>query len=215
MRTALLAALVGVLVVTQPGVASAGSVVLNFDSVSLAPGTCANASGYLSGYGVTFSPVSAGTSSVICNSVATSATAVSGVNVFYALPAVANNDLSYDLLFSTPLTELSFTRAAVDPGNSLPAWNAYAYDASNALLDSIVQPALFPGPPAAVFTLSGAGITRLRFDAFNSAQRTFNHPPIDDMVLTKVPEAGTTLMLLGSALTSLGVLRRKFAARGR
>jgi hypothetical protein len=67
--------------------------------------------------------------------------------------------MSYELRFEEPLTELSFIRTTVPSHTSLPPWSAYAYNASNALLSSIVEPPRYPGPPAATFRLAGPGIT--------------------------------------------------------
>jgi hypothetical protein len=123
---------------------------------------------------------------------------------FFGLAAVTNTDESYDLLFASPLSSLSITRATVAAHTSLPQWSALAFDASNTLLDSVGEPAIFPAPTAAVFTLDGPGIARLRVNAFNSASRTFNHPPFDDMTLgvAEVPEPA--LLLIGSGLTAHG-----------
>jgi hypothetical protein len=139
----------------------------------------------------------------------------SSPNVFFGLPAVSNTDESYDLLFSVPLTQLSFTRATIAPNTALPPWSAFAFDASNNVLGSVVQPLMFPGPVAADFVLTGPGIVRLRFAAFNSAHVTFNHPPIDDLTLTtpSVPEPAA-LMLLGTGLVrALFRQRRRRMAR--
>jgi hypothetical protein len=67
---------------------------------------------------------------------------------------------------------------------ALPPWSASAFDASDNLLSSVSRGLQFPGPPAESFTLLGPGIVRVRFASFNSAHVTFNHPPIDNMVLT-------------------------------
>lgn len=211
-RTLTSLCLVAVLGTIPTGTAGAASITLDFDSVPLSPGSCADASSYLNSFGVTFVAVSPGAMSIICNSVGTSVTPSSPNNVFFVQPAVTNTDESYDLLFSTPLTEISFTRATVDPATALPAWNAFAFDASDNLLDSVTQPLLFPGPPAASFTLTGMGITRLRIDAFNSAHVTFNHPPFDDLILvtpatSEVAEPGS-LLLLGSGILAAGLRRR-------
>jgi len=133
---------------------------------------------------VSFVAISAGAHPVICNVSGTSVTPTSGTNVFFVLPAVTNTDLSYELRFSTPQPQLSFTRSAVGANTSMVGWNASAYNMDGALLNSISQPAIFPGPPSAQFSLAGPGITRIRVDAFNSARRTFNHPPFDDFVIT-------------------------------
>lgn len=200
--------LITLLVFVTGGRAEAASVVLDFDSVTLASGDCTDASGYLATFGVAFSPVSSGASGVICNVTGSAITPASGVNVFFGIPPVTNTNVSYDLLFSTPLTTWSVTRAGVASATSMPGWAASAYDASDTLLDSLVEPSLFPGPPAAPFTLSGPGITRVRVDAFNAAARTYNHPPFDDMILTTVPEPSLLMLLAPGAVAACSRRRR-------
>jgi hypothetical protein len=211
--------LVAVFIFAAAAVSGASSITLDFDSVSLSSGACTDGTVYLASFGVTFTSVSGGAAPAICDTTGSAVTPASSPNVFFGLPAVTNTDESYDLFFSTPLTQLSFTRATVDPVSALPPWDMFAYDAANNLLDSIVEPLRFPGPPAAVFTLDGPGITRVRVDAFNSAHVTFNHPPIDDLVLvtadpTAVPEPAS-VMLVVSGLAALGVKSRRRARRSR
>ena len=201
------------LIILNVGLSEAEPVTLNFDSVALAPGSCTDASAYLASFGISFVSISGGASPAICNEVGSAVTPSSSPNVFFGLPAVTNTDESYDLLFSTPLSELSFTRATVASNTALPPWSAFAFDASNNVLSSIVQPLMFPGPVAANFVLFGPDIVRLRVAAFNSAHVTFNHPPFDDLTLTPVPEP-SSLVLLGTGLAAL-IRRRRSAKRRR
>jgi len=157
---------------------------ITFDTVSVSPGSCADATAYLASFGVTFVPVSTGASGTICNVAGTEITPASGANVFFGNPAATNNPVSYDLRFGQPLRQLTFTRVSVSGGISLPAWRATAYGASDQVLSSIDQGRLFPGPPEAMFALVGPGITRVRFEAF--AQSTYNHPPFDDLVMSAI-----------------------------
>ena len=213
--TRTLAAILFTLGCLAPASASAATLTLNFDSISLPLQACTDGTAYLASFGIGFASVTGGAAPRICNVVGTAATASSPDNVFFALPAVTNTNESYDLLFSTPLVGLSFTRAAAAPNTSLPAWNAFAFDAANNLLDSIAEPSIFPGPPAATFALDGPGISRVRIESFNAAGRTFNHPPFDDLIITTadtaaIPEPGTNVLLA----TGLGVMilkaRRRF-----
>jgi hypothetical protein len=113
-------------------------------------------------------------------------------------------------LFSAPLTQLSFTRVTVGAKTSLPPWSAFAYDASDSLLSSVIEPSIFPGPPAETFTLTGPRISRIHIEAFNSGGMTFNHPPFDDVALTvptDVPEPAS-LLLLGSGLAAAAARHR-------
>jgi hypothetical protein len=193
--------------ITSLGVFGA-PITLTFDSVSLAPGACGSATSYLGSFGITFVAGTPGASGVICNQAfAGSATnPSSSPNVFFGVPLVTNHDVSYDLLFSTPLAELSFVRTEIITSAGVPAWNAYAYNSANALLDSVGQGFLV-GSAAQTFTLVGNGITRLHVDAFNSIGTTFNHPPLDNLTLTPAPEL-STWMLSGSMLALLVVFRK-------
>jgi hypothetical protein len=162
----------------------AQTTVINFDGPNPPGGDCVDAAAYLASYGITFVPISSGATSIICDTAGTAAVPASPPNVFYTVPPVTNTDVSYELRFSTPLTQFAFTRAAIDPVTAIPPWSAFAYDAAGTLLSSIAEPLRYPGPPAAVFTMPGPGITRVRINAFNSAHVTFNHPPFDNMILT-------------------------------
>jgi len=158
---------------------------LDFTSVNLPPGGCTDASAYLATFGITFVPVSSGATAQICNATGSSIFPTSSPNFFFIGPAVTNTNVSGDLVFSTPVAQISFVTTAVSPVTSVPAWDAEAYDASNTLLSSVGEQSLYPGPGALSFTLPGPGITRFHFDAFNSAARTFNAPPIDHITLTE------------------------------
>ena len=74
--------------VLAAGLGSAGAITLNFDSVVLAGNTCTNGASYFASFGVTFSAVSAGTSSVICkqNFIGSATFPVSGSNLFAGNP---------------------------------------------------------------------------------------------------------------------------------
>jgi hypothetical protein len=163
------------------------TITLNFDSITLAAGSCTDASAYLATFGITFVPVSPGAASIICNESGTSSIPSSSPNDFYVVPSVTNTDVSADLLFTVPVRQVQLTRATVSPSTANPPWDACAYDTLNNLLGCVSEPEAFPGPVAKIFTLAGPGITRLHFDGFNHVGVTRNFPPIDDMVLTIGP----------------------------
>ncbi len=175
--------LLAVLGFGQAKTSEAQPVSLDFDSVNVPVGECVNAAAYLASFAITFVSVSGGASPAICNTAGSAVTPTSSPNVFFGLPAVTNTDESYDLVFDIPLLRLNFTRSTILSHTALPPWSASAYDASDNLLSSISRGVQFPGQPAETLTLSGPGITRVRFAAFNSAHVTFNHPPLDDFVL--------------------------------
>ena len=59
------------------------------------------------------------------------------------------------------------------------------------------------------FTTDGTGQALLKFYQDSATQSS---PIVDDIVVTTVPDGGTTVMLLGSALIGLWALRRKTVA---
>lgn len=198
------ALLVTILALAPFGSPRAEIITLDFDSVVVSQDACVDASPYLASFGITFAPVSAGASSLICNVTGSWATPSSPPNMFTVAPPNTNTDVSGDLLFSTALAQLSFTRGGFSSG--IPPWDAMAYDASGNLLSSVREAHLI-GQPAKSFTLTGPGITRVHFDAFNSMGTSTNFPPLDDMLMS-VPEPAA-LVLLGLGLASLAALRRR------
>src|SRR5258708_12526121 len=176
----------GTLLVVIPWNSSdAQTVTLDFASVTLPPGGCTDASAYLATFGITFVPVSSGASAQICNATGSAIFPTSSPNFFFIGPSVTNTDVSGNLVFATAVSQITIGTTAVNPVTSVPAWDALVYDSSNTLLNSVSEPSLYPGPGALSFTLNGTGITRIHFDAFNSADRTFNAPPIDHITLTE------------------------------
>jgi hypothetical protein len=184
----------------------AASVTLNFDSVPLGPGECTNGSSYLSSFGITFVPVTAGAAPQICNASGGSAIPSSVANFFAASPPVTNNPVSYELHFDMPLTSFAFTRTGVISISTSPAWTMRAFDAAGTELSSVSE-GILSGPPAMSFVLAGPGIEYIRMDADNAGFATFNHPPLDDLSLRVVPEPAT-IWLLGAAALGTMLSRR-------
>ncbi len=63
-------------------------------------------------------------------------------------------------------------------------------------------------PQTVQFTTGGSGNALFNF---YQASQTGSSPIIDDVVVSSVPDGGTTAALLGSVLMGLGVLRRKIS----
>jgi hypothetical protein len=161
------------------------SPVLNFDSVSVAPGQCTSGTSYLASFKIGFEPIRGGASPQICNVTGTTITASTPPNIFFGGPSSTNTDAAYELMFPTPLASVSITRATVDPKTSLPPWTVTAFNQAGLVVSRVVQDGVFPGPSAAVFVLNGPGIVRLRVETFNGGGvATYNHPPFDNLILT-------------------------------
>jgi hypothetical protein len=207
---------IAILALTPFGISKATTVLLDFDSVVLPPQGFTDATTYLAFFGISFVARSPGAFSGIASAAGSNSIFPSSPpNYFFISPPVTNQNVSGDLLFSTPLKQITFITSAVNPLTGVPAWDADAFNGET-LLDSVSEPFLFPGPTARSFMLTGNGITRLHFDAFNGiSPTTFNFPPIDNMTLTlaAVPEPGT-LALLGLGLSTLAWRRGRTSIFG-
>ena len=198
-------------VVGLAGPAAAGSIVVNFDSVSVAAGQCADSSSYLSGFGIGFVGITNSTIPTICNATGSVLTPFSPPNFFVSNALVTNAPLSYELTFSQPLTSFSFVRIAESSSSTSPPYTITALDALGQVLSSVSEPFKF-GSPAVTFTLSGPGIVAIRVDANNSVASTLNEPPLDNFTLvTSVPEPSSMIFCCLSLSVFLAVfnLRRR------
>jgi hypothetical protein len=194
--------------------AMANTVIVNFDSVVIAPGTWTDATSYLSSYGIGFIGLSNAASAAIFNP-SWAFTAASNPNIFAANGKGGNADLSYELTFSEALVSFSFTRVAEVSTSTLPPYTVSALDSLGNVLDSMSEPHQL-GTAAHTFTLNGPGIAAIRMDAHNWVAATVTDPPLDDFVLVTagVPEPATLALTLGG-LAVLAVFRRGRRREGR
>jgi hypothetical protein len=192
--------------------ATAAVVTLDFDSVAPNAG---NGPAYLSSYGITLTDVSpAGPSGVVD---------IFNISSAYSPGSFWTNDnflmqngggappVSYTMNFSIPLESISFERIAT-PFNltTEPQWSAIAY--AGLVPVGTVGESLgsWGNSPAHPFTITSSGITSLTISANGFGFTGIGAVPLDDFVLTQVPEPSTvTLAALG--LISLGfvALRKK------
>jgi len=115
---------------------------------------------------------------------------------------IYNRDTAMSAHFVTPQSLVSFTWATASDGTS---FNARAYDASFNLIDSFQYlDAPGGGSVNGVASLSGAGIVQIIFN--DSGARI----GVDTLTFdnTAVPDAASTLGLLGLAFAGLASLRR-------
>jgi hypothetical protein len=188
--------------------AHAGTITMNFDDVVLPPDNNSyDATDYLEAHGITVTNVigdsrwpSSGapviTNPSLWNSEWAATDSAYG-NVLIESSAGAP-PVSYTMNFSTPLLSIGFTRIPTPPDLQTEAvWSATAYVGSQAV-DSVGEGygTWGNGSPANMFSLSGDGITSLTFSANGYYFTGIGAPPLDDFVMTTVPEP-STLALLG------------------
>ena len=162
------------------GVASsaAQTVTLNFASAS---GACVDASAYLKSFGITFVATTSGATVHMCGPQPPSIPS----GFFFIGPPVTNTPVSGDLVFSSPVSNITIVTDAVDPATSTPGWDAKAYNASGVQLSTVGEGALFPGPGSISLSMNVSGVARLHFDAFNTGGNTYNFPPIGLITFTR------------------------------
>ena len=181
---------------------------MDFDSVN-ALGGPVDATSYLASYGVTLASVS---NPVYIfddrNFYGSGAVAATSPHSFLLQQVSGSpNGITYTLDFSTPLSQLSFTRIAQITSNSIAQWTAMAYDGATAV--GSVGESFYGGTEGAqTFTLS-SHITSLTFVANGYNYAGVSSAPIDNFVMTQaVPEPGSwSLMLLG--LTLIGAIAKR------
>ena len=180
-----------------------GTINVNFDSISQAPGAWVDGTAYLAGYGITFQTITPGTIPTIYNATGTAAIASSPPNLFSDGFGVSGPAaVSYELNFCAALSSFSFTRAAIVSTSGDAPWTASALNAQGQVVATASEGFLI-GPPATRYTLTGTGITAVRIDGRNDlTNTTFNTPPFDDFTLVGV--AASQVSLLPTATPTAG-----------
>jgi len=183
--------------------------VINFDSVD-ASGGGVDATGYLSGFGITLVNVShPGTVDIFDDQVSNFQSASSGTNFLLQQVGGAPAE-SFTMDFATPLTSLSFTRIENVTNNLVAAWTATAFAGSTPLTSYSESLGLGPFTPH-TYVFSGPGITSLTISANGANVAGITSAAIDDLTLTPaaVPEPSIYAMLLGAMSLGFATFRRK------
>jgi len=197
----------------------ATAAVLTLDFESVAP-NAGNGPAYLSSYGITLSGVSpAGPSGAVDirnNSSIYSPGSLWLNDNFLASDGGGAPPVSYTLNFSTPLQSISFERIATPVNLSTePQWSATAYAGITPV--GTVGEALGSwgnGAPAHLFMLSGSGITSLTVSANGFGFTGIGGVPLDDFVLTQVPEPSSVALAAFGLILLGSVALRKKSRRG-
>jgi branched-chain amino acid transport system substrate-binding protein len=162
---------------------------INFDAIdaSANPVGGTTLQNYLAQFGVTISDVTAGTRVVVDDD----RRSYGGGVVFAPSPHNFLSDYylnapnSFTLSLGTPVDSVNFTRIAGGPFPTLYAsWSATALSASGQELSSVSESS--PGTanfPAKIFTLSGPGIAKVRWDSDGFGVAAFSAVLLDDLTL--------------------------------
>jgi hypothetical protein len=178
--------------------AAAGIQVINFDTLNASGGAVGGTllSNYLAGFHVSLAKATLGTRLEVVNgdnlSSGASALPSSPPNLF--THAGLNTPVKFSFEFATPVQSFSFTRVGLMAGASgvcHPAWTAYAFDASGQVLETVSEPLIFSfdDVPPRIFQLTGANITRVRFESDSQGKASFSAVLLDDLVLDANPVA--------------------------
>jgi hypothetical protein len=212
-KSTLFAALAAATALWAAPYATATVVTLDFESVAPNAG---NGTAYLSSYGITLSNISpSGPSGVVdIRNISSSYSPGSlWVNDNFLMPDGGGAPpCSYTMNFSTPLQSISFERIATPSNLSTePLWSATAY--AGVVPVGTVGESLgsWGNSPANSFTLTGNGITSLTVSSNGFFFTGIGSVPLDDFVLTQVPEP-STISIAALSLISLGfvALRQTF-----
>ena len=194
--------------------ASAAVITMDFEGVQPFAG---NGPAYLNSYGITLSNLSpSGTAGTV------DIYNYSGPGSFW----LNNNFLqqngagavpcSYTLNFSTPLKSISFTRVAT-PFNltTEPQWLATAYVGVTGVGSVGESLGTWGNSPAKTFSLTGNGITSLNISANGFGFTAIGSVPLDDFVLTTVPEPSTIVLGAVGAVAIGAAIRKRKSRRDR
>ena len=132
-----------------------------------------------------------------------------GVASIYNGPygASENNSDLWRFNFGTTVSAFAFNWGASDF-----TWTLKAYSAGNSLLGSLVISPTYGSNAGEYFGVAAAGIQYATLSTTGPGDWTF----VDNFTTpggqTQVPDSGSTLVLLGTALLAVGGLRRKMTA---
>ncbi len=170
------------------GGASAGPLIVDFET--LAPGTTSGTplDCYLAGFGISIGSVSAGFVGVFDDTLTYGGGVVdapSGTQYLAHAPGVAGSN-SFTLNFSTPLISFGFAAPAILVPSINASWTATAFDAGSNILDQV---SFSPGAthPTTLFTLNGPGIVSVTWNESAPSNAAFFGANLDDFVLAPVP----------------------------
>jgi hypothetical protein len=192
--------------------AVANTITLDFES---AVPNAGNGPAYLSSYGITLSGISPSGPADTMDIYNISGGGSLWVNTNFleqlGTGAVA---CTYTINFSTPLTSLSFERIAT-PSNLVtePLWSATAYAGATPVGTVGESLNSWGNSPAHPFTIIGSGITSLAISANGFGFTAIGSVPLDNFVLTQVPEP-SSLMSGAVGIASLGLVGRRIKRRG-
>jgi len=194
---------------------AAYAVTINFDSVD-ASGGPVDATSYLAGFGITLSNVTSGTSVDIVKNTDSDWTNPSSLPN-YITQSGSLDPVSYTLTFAAPLADVGFTRTMYycETGIAYPEWHVQAFNESGVGGTVVGEAAhsVWGTEPAKVYSLTvpSGYIKSVVVSSDNHHFAAFAAVNLDDFTGTPVP-LPPTVLLLGSALAALGVLRARRSA---
>ncbi len=199
-------------------VCKAAPIVINFDAVdtSSPPALGVDPTAYLAGFGVTLTNVTPGTGVGIKNPATFDPNLILLSNPNYMSQWWGGiNGVSYDMMFSQPLLDLSISIPQITPGVSVPAWSFTALDAGGSTLTTSFSQGLSGAAPRRTFNFLSSndpGLQGVRIFSNVMGVAGMGGIPIDDVAFT-TPEPSALLMLMtaGLGLICYRVRRRQQA----